>query len=207
MTLDDYVAWVSRHADGREDHALLEVGLAFAGKIGDVAETLARWLHGDESRPDQVADALGDVAHCWARLCVVTGIAPSALLARSRAHLAWRRAGRPPRGPSPALAPTTLEEFTSWAAGASDTGTGRPGDRTLWDVGIALVGDAGEVVECLRKLTRGDDQQRARLAGELGDVWHYWTRLAIATGIAPAEILERNRARNEKAHRLDAERR
>src|SRR5262249_54837462 len=85
MTLDEYVAWASRHAGGREDRALLEVGLGFAAEIGEVAGALARWLRGDESRPDRLADALGRVAYCWARLCAVTGIAPAILLARSRA--------------------------------------------------------------------------------------------------------------------------
>jgi hypothetical protein len=41
------------------------------------------------------------------------------------------------------------------------------------------------------------DQQRERLAGELGDVWHYSRRLALATGITPADLLVRHRARIE----------
>jgi NTP pyrophosphatase (non-canonical NTP hydrolase) len=60
-----------------------------------------------------------------------------------------------------------------------------------------LVGDAGEVVECLRKLARHDDRARERLAGELGDVWRYWTRLCVATGVTPAELLMRSRAKIE----------
>jgi NTP pyrophosphatase (non-canonical NTP hydrolase) len=76
---------------------------------------------------------------------------------------------------------------------------GWPDDQALWDVGLALVGDAGEVVECLRKLTRDGDRQRERLAGELGDVWRYWTRLCVASGNTPAELLVRSRAKIESA--------
>jgi hypothetical protein len=42
---------------------------------------------------------------------------------------------------------------------------------------------------------REGDRQRERLAGELGDVWHYWTRLCVASGITPAELLLRSRAK------------
>ena len=92
MTLDDYVAWaagvgVSRHAGVPEDRMLCEIGLGFASEIGEVAGVLTKWLRDDDQRRDQLADELGDVAYYWARLCVVTGVAPSTLLARSRAHI------------------------------------------------------------------------------------------------------------------------
>jgi NTP pyrophosphatase (non-canonical NTP hydrolase) len=91
-----------------------------------------------------------------------------------------------------------LEEYAAWAVGAGGAGPAdRPDDQSLWDVGLALVGDAGEVVECLRRLTREGDRQRERLAAELGDVWHYWTRLCVASGITPAELLGRSRAKIE----------
>src|SRR5713101_872634 len=77
--------------------------------------------------------------------------------------------------------------------------TDRPDDQSLLDLGLALVGDAGEVVECLRRLAREGDGQRERLAGELGDVWRYWTRLCVAGGVTPAELLVRSRAKIEGA--------
>ena len=203
MTLDEYVAWAagigaSRHAGAAEERSLLEVGLGFASEIGEVAGVLAKWLRDDEQRRDRLADELGDVAYYWARLCVVTGLAPAVLLARSRAHIEWRRAGRPAGAPAPGAAAMALEEYTAWAVGADGAGLAdRPNDRSLWDVGLALVGDAGEVVECLRRLARDGDRQRERLAGELGDVWHYWTRLCVASGVAPAELLGRSRAKIE----------
>src|SRR5437773_1071793 len=197
MTLDEYVAWaagvgVSRHARVPEDRRRGEVGLGFASEIGEVAGVLTKWLRDDEERRDQLADELGDVAYYWARLCVVTGVAPSTLLARSRAHIEWRRAGRPAGGPAPGAAAMTIEEYAAWVAGAVGAGQAdRPDDQTLADVGLALVGDAGEVVECLRRLTREGDRQRERLAGELGDVWHYWTHLCVASGNTPADLLMR----------------
>jgi NTP pyrophosphatase (non-canonical NTP hydrolase) len=203
MTLDEYVAWaaglvVNRHAGLPEDRALLEVGLGFASEIGEVAGVLTRWLRDGKQQHDQLADELGDVAYYWARLSVVTGVAPSTLLARSLAHIEWRRAGRPAGGPAPGAGSITLEEYAAWAVGAGGAGpVDRPDDQSLGDVGLALVGDAGEVVECLRKLTRDGDRQRERLAGELGDVWHYWTRLCVASGNTPAELLVRSRAKIE----------
>ena len=193
MTLDEYVVWaagigVNRHGGVPEDRMLLEIGLGFASEVGEVVGVLTRWLRDDEWRRDQLADELGDMAYYWARLCVVTGAAPSMLLARSRAHVEWRRAGRPAGGPAAGAAAMTLEEFTAWVVGADGAGPAdRPDDQLLWDVGLALVGDAGEVAECLRRLTREGDRQRERLAGELGDVWRYWTRLCVASGITRAE--------------------
>jgi len=200
MTLDEYVAWaagigVNRPTDVPKERTLLEVGLGFASEIGEAAGVLTRWLRDDERRPNELADELGDVAYYWARLCVVTGMVPSTLLARSRAHIEWRQAGRPAGGPTPAAA-MTLEEYGAWAVGA---GGARTDDQSLWDVGLALVGDAGEVVECLRKLVRDGDQQRERLAGELGDVWRYWTRLCVASGHTPTELLLRSRTKIESA--------
>lgn len=203
MTLDEYVAWaasigVSRHAGVCEDRVLLELGLGFASEIGEVAGVLTRWLRDGEWRRDQLADELGDVAYYWARLCVVAGVRASTLLARSRAHVEWRRAGRPAGGPAVETATMTLEEFATWAVESDGDGPADgPDDQWSWDVGLALVGDAGEVVECLRRLARDGDRQRERLAGELGDVWRYWTRLSVASGIAPAELLTRSRVKIE----------
>jgi len=203
MTLDEYVRWAagltkSQPTGVPEARALREVGLAFAGEIGEVAGALVKWLHDDKRWRDELADELGDVAYYWARLCVVTGVVPSTLLARSRAHIEWRRAGRPAGGPASGAGAVTIEEYAAWVAGAVGAGQAdRPDDQTLADVGLALVGDAGEVVECLRRLTREGDRQRERLAGELGDVWHYWTHLCVASGNTPADLLMRSQTRIE----------
>jgi NTP pyrophosphatase (non-canonical NTP hydrolase) len=203
MTLDEYAAWAARvgaslRPGTPEDRALLELGLGFASEVGEVAGVLTRWLRDGELARDRLADELGDVAYYWARLSAVTDLAPSVLLARSRANVEWRRAGRPAGGPAPGPASTTLEEYAAWAVEADDASSGgQPAERTLADVALALAGDAGEVVECLRRLAREGDRQRERLAGELGDVWRYWSRLGVATGVAHAELLARSRAKVE----------
>src|SRR5437870_12816657 len=176
MTLDEYVTWaagvgVGRRAGVPEGHTLLEDALGFAGEVGEVAGVLTRWLRDGDRRRDDLTDELGDVAYYWARLCVVTEVAPSTLLARSRAHVDWRRAGRPAGGPTPGAAAMTLEEYAARVLETGGAGlTDRPDDQSLLDVGLALVEDAGEVVECLRRLAREGDGQRERLTGELGDV-------------------------------------
>ena len=205
MTLDEYVTWAtgvdkSQRAGVTEESALQEAGLMFASEIGEVAGGVVQRLRDDERGRDALAAELGAVAYYWARLCAVTGVLPSTLLARSRAHIEWRRAGRPAGGPDSRAGAVTLEEYTVWAVGGAE-GVDRPDRQSLADVGLALVGDAGEVIECLRKLNReGDregDRQRERLAGELGDVWHYWTRLCVASGNIRGELLMRSRARIE----------
>ena len=171
MTLDEYVTWAggldkNQRAGVPEDRALREIGLGFASEIGEVAGVLVKWVRDDERGGDELADELGDVAYYWARLCVVSGVAASTLLARSRAHVEWRRAGRPAAGPEPGAVAVTLEEYAAWTVRVVDAGeTDRPDRQALADVGLALVGDAGEVVECLRKLTREGDGQRERLGG------------------------------------------
>ena len=204
MTLDTYAAWAaeigargySRAPEGAE---LLELGLGFASEAGEVAGVLTKWLRDGGLRWDQLADELGDVAYYWARLSRVTGVAPSTLLARSRAHVEWRRAGRPEGGPSPTASGISLDEFTSWVLAVHGAASTDPSDdQSLWVVGLALAGDAGEVMDCIRKLPREGDGARERLAGELGDVWRYWTRLCVATGLRPADLLARNRIKIEE---------
>src|SRR5258705_2205277 len=182
MTLDEYVTWAAgvdknQRAGVPEDSALREAGLMFASEIGEVAGILVKFLRDDERWRDELADELGDVAYYWARLCVVTGVAPSTLLARSRAHFEWRRAGRPSAGPEPGAGALTPVGYAACARAAVDAReTDGPDRQALADVGLALVRDAGEVVQWLRKLRPQGHGQRERLAGEVGDVWRYWAR-------------------------------
>ncbi len=199
MTLEEYVTWAARVGlepgpGARSERGLTALGLGLASEVGEVAGVLVRWLRGEARDRGELAGELGDVAYWWARLCAATGVGASTLLARSRAHVEWRRAGRPPEGPASADVPASLEDFAAWVRGTD----GAPeDDAALGDAGLALAGDAGEVVECLRRLGAGEEAQRARLAGELGDVWRHWTRLVAATGVAPADLLDRSRTKIE----------
>src|SRR5262249_30464035 len=106
MTLDEYAGWAagigakhySRAPAGAE---LLELGLGLASEVGEVAGVLTKWLRDDSPRWDELADELGDVAYYWARLSTFSRLEPSTLLAHSRAHVEWRRAGRAEGGPAP----------------------------------------------------------------------------------------------------------
>src|SRR5581483_10166863 len=166
MTLEEYVTWAATVGlepgpDARSERGLTALGLGLASEVG--AGVLVRWLRGEARDRGELADELGDVAYWWARLCAATGVGASTLLARSRAHVEWRRAGRLPDGPASADAPASLEDFAAWVRGTD----GAPEDEAaLGDAGLALAGDAGEVVECLRKLGAGEEARRAQLAGE-----------------------------------------
>jgi NTP pyrophosphatase (non-canonical NTP hydrolase) len=203
MTLDEYGAWamdvdVARYGRMPKGVALLELGLGFASEVGEIAGVLTKWLRDGKPLRDQLIDELGDAAYYWARLSVVAGITPSALLARRRAHVDWRRAGRAPGGPAPTVGGISIDEFTAWVLTVHGVASLDPfSDQSLWTVGLALVGDTGEVVECIRSLGR-EAGQHERLAGELGDVWRYWTHLCVATGISPAEVLTRSRTKIEE---------
>src|SRR5262249_31917016 len=180
--VEEWGAWagdvdVSRYGRVPAGPALLELGLGFASEIGEVAGVLTKWLRDGEPLRDQLIDELGDVAYYWARLAVVAGVIPSTLLARSQAHVDWRRGDRRAGGPACPAGGIPLDEFTTWVLTIHGPATMDPsGDQSLWAVGLALAGEAGEVMECLRSLMRDGEGQRERLAGELGDVWRYWTR-------------------------------
>jgi len=204
MTLDEYAAWAAAVGTGRYSRAsegveLLEVGLGFASEVGEVAGVLTKWLRDGSPRWDQLADELGDVAYYWARLSRFSRLEPSTLLAHSRAHVEWRRAGRAEGGPAPVSGGISLDGFTAWVAVADGPASADPvHDQSIWAIGLAMAGDAGEVVECIRKLLGEGDGSRERLAGELGDVWRYWTRLCVAADIRPAELLARSHAKIEE---------
>ena len=89
MEIDEYAAW-ARGAGGLEsseqssDAHLAILGLSLVGDAGEVAEVLKQRLRDGVLDRDRLAHELGDVIYYWARLCAVAGIAPSALLERSR---------------------------------------------------------------------------------------------------------------------------
>src|SRR5262245_5262208 len=176
MMLDEYAAWAAKvgargYSRAPQAAELLELALGFASEVGEVAGVLTKWLRDGGPRWEPLTDELGDVAYYWARLSRFTGTEPSTLLARSRAHVEWRRAGRPEGGPAAAVGGVSLDEFTAWVLTVHGAASTDPADdQSLWAIGLALVGDAGEVEECIRKVRRGVDGSHRVLAGELGDV-------------------------------------
>lgn len=89
----------------------------------------------------------------------------------------------------------TLEDFAkyvefNWSSGKSEKGNfvGNP-LRSLFIMATGLSGEAGEVSEILKKHVRDGDLNRDALKKELGDVLHYWARIAREFDISPTEIM------------------
>jgi NTP pyrophosphatase (non-canonical NTP hydrolase) len=99
MTIDEYVEW-ARSAGSEQtspdatDSHLAALGLGLVGDAGEVADLLRRRLRDGILDRDHLAYELGDVLYHWARLCAVTGVAPSELLERSRRNIEARLAKR-----------------------------------------------------------------------------------------------------------------
>ncbi|MSO77285.1 MAG: pyrophosphatase [Alphaproteobacteria bacterium] len=113
--------------------------------------------------------------------------------------MAWRRAGRPAGGPVPAADGATIDDYAAWAATSDGAAAPGPSDAgALCDLALGFAGDAGEVAGALGKLRDGDTRQAERFVGELGDVAHFWARLALAIGIQPSALLAQSRADTER---------
>jgi NTP pyrophosphatase (non-canonical NTP hydrolase) len=181
-----------------DERAIFDLGFGFAHAVGEVADHLKTLLRGGDWRPEQLAAKLGALAFYWVRLCGATGVPLPMLLARNRAHIIWRRAGRAEGGPAAVAEGMTIDEYARWAAATGTTMTANPPDeRTLSDLGLGLAGEAGEIADTLGKLLRGGDWQPERVAHELGDAAYYWTRLCCATGVAPSDLLARSESNIE----------
>lgn len=91
-----------------------------------------------------------------------------------------------------------IDKFAAWAAKAarvkSDDG---PDRERLSYLGLGLAGEAGEVVEHIKKLLRdGEDAwQPDAVADELGDLAYYWAALCVAVGRPPSDVLATSRAK------------
>lgn len=70
----------------------------------------------------------------------------------------------------------------------------------LMYVGLGLAGEAGEVANQIKKITRDDggfvtDARRAKLFGELGDVIWYWLRACAELNFDPNEVILANQSK------------
>ena len=93
----------------------------------------------------------------------------------------------------------TIDEYADWTARIPRRRpeSAIPTDETTWlaYLGLGLAGEAGEVVEHIKKLLRDGAWDRDRVAEELGDVAYFWTCLCLATGRRPSEILAASAAK------------
>lgn len=67
------------------------------------------------------------------------------------------------------------------------------GDLARANYGMGLAGEAGEVVDLIKKVVfHGHELPKEKLKGELGDVAHYWVILCHLFDLDPEEVLQEN---------------
>jgi len=90
----------------------------------------------------------------------------------------------------------TLNEFYQWT---NDRWKDAPKKRSeleiMYIITAGLAGETGEVIELLKKNVRDQKLNLEDLKLELGDVLHYWCRIASRFGMTPEEIILANVAK------------
>lgn len=87
------------------------------------------------------------------------------------------------------MADFDLNEYQTLAARTLD----RPGERALNMAALGLAGEAGEVVDLIKKhIYHGHPMDLAKLVAELGDVLWYVATLATALDIKLSDVAEGN---------------
>ena len=99
MNIDDYVEWARNTGPIKASPAVTNehlgvLCLALVSDVGEVANVIVRRVRDGTFNRELFAYELGDVIFHLARLCAVTGIAPSELLNRSRNNIEERVAKR-----------------------------------------------------------------------------------------------------------------
>jgi NTP pyrophosphatase (non-canonical NTP hydrolase) len=89
MDIDTYVNWARgtgpvQPTPDLTPEQLASLALGLVADAGEVADLVKKSLRDGMLNRDHLAHELGDVLYYWARLCAVTGVAPSELLTRSR---------------------------------------------------------------------------------------------------------------------------
>ncbi len=99
MDIDAYVEWArnsgseTTEADSPDTHLAI-LAFSLIGDASEVGEIVKRRLRDGTLDRERLAYELGDVIYYWARLCAVSGVAPSAVLEESRRHIEARLAKR-----------------------------------------------------------------------------------------------------------------
>ena len=95
----------------------------------------------------------------------------------------------------------TIDDYAAWAARLprSRPDSAVPHDEAvhLAYLGLGLAGEAGEVVEHVKKLLRDGAWNPDRVAEELGDMVYYWACLCVAAGRRPTDVLAASAAKIE----------
>lgn len=98
----------------------------------------------------------------------------------------------------------TFQEYDALAMRTAHHPTGS--ERALLYVGCALAGEAGEVANEIKKISRDDmgvltEERRSKLIKEMGDTLWYLNSLANEIGTTLYEVAEANIAKLEERHR------
>lgn len=65
-------------------------------------------------------------------------------------------------------------------------------ERDLAIMALGLAGEAGEVIEIMKKIFRDGRFDKEHLKSELGDVIYYWARICEAMEFLPSDIIKQN---------------
>ena len=83
----------------------------------------------------------------------------------------------------------TLENFADWV----EAGWSKQDQHTLSIMALGLAGEAGEVIEPIKKQIRGDGPlDREALKLEIGDVLHYLCRIGKYFDIDMGDVMRAN---------------
>ena len=96
MMLDEYAQWaatVAKPGVSRSER-LTYLVLALIGEAGEACDSIKNLIRDSKLDEKRLAYELGDLIYYWTCLCVELGKAPSDMLAKSRANIEQRIAGR-----------------------------------------------------------------------------------------------------------------
>ncbi|MEM7221479.1 MAG: nucleoside triphosphate pyrophosphohydrolase family protein [Pseudomonadota bacterium] len=90
-----------------------------------------------------------------------------------------------------------IDDYATWATSIKRPYGNDSKEVDLAYLGLGLAGESGEVTEVIKKYLRSGTWDGEHLAEELGDVIYYWSKLCLAAGVRPSEILERSKTKIE----------
>lgn len=85
-----------------------------------------------------------------------------------------------------------IDDYARWTESFWFSGVGRPDKESIAIMGLGLAGEAGEVVEHIKKFIRDDNLDQEELKKELGDAIYYWCRICKQFGLEPSEVIRAN---------------
>ena len=85
-----------------------------------------------------------------------------------------------------------IDTYAFWTEEFWFSGVGRPDKESIAIMGLGLAGEAGEVVEHIKKYIRDGHLDADELKKELGDSIYYWCRICKQFGIEPSEVIQAN---------------